>query len=219
MRTTRRDFRAAIYERLEGWWDNTVINLMSGMRTEPVYSYEVSDKLSAFAEEYKSDNLPITFRGKEPAIEIDTDNDPRLFVMQLREIGIGSNRIRNAILDYYRAFEQRSAWARENLLIAGEIEEYEDRLVDEWSRYKDVIFENLTEESAEQAIQEAGKALYQWADLESGKITALRIRERVTEPYVIRGGLHILANREPIPRVYWHPHFISRLSALLGVAA
>jgi len=219
MRTTRRDFRAAIYERLEGWWDNTVINLMSGMRTEPVYGYEVSDKLSAFAEEYKSDNLPITFRGKEPAVEIDTDNDPRLFVMQLREIGIGSNRIRNAVLDYYRAFEQRSAWARENLLISGEIEEYEDRLIDEWSRYKDVIFENLTDESAEQAIQEAGKALYQWADLESGKITALRIRERVTEPYVIRGGLHILANREPVPRVYWHPHFISRLSELLGVAA
>jgi hypothetical protein len=219
MRTTRRDFRAAVYERLEGWWDNTVINLMSGTRTEAVYGYEVSDKLSAFGEEYKSDNLPITFRGKEPTEEIDTDSDPRLFVAQLREIGVSSSRIRNAILDYYRAFEQRSAWARENLLVAGEIEDYEDRLVDEWSRYKDVIFEALVDESPEQAILDAGKTLYQWADLESGRISALRIRERVTEPYVIRGGLHILANREPVPRVYWHPHFISRLGELLGVAA
>ena len=41
-------------------------------------------------------------------------NDPVLFVVKLREIGF-SNRIRNAILDYYRAFEQRSSWARENL--------------------------------------------------------------------------------------------------------
>src|SRR6185312_15883928 len=100
-------------------------------------------------EEYKLDNLPITFRGKEPTGEIDTENDPRTFVAQLRKIGISSNRIRNAILDYYRAFEQRSEWARENLLVSGEVEEYEDRLADEWSRYKDVAFENLRDDSAE----------------------------------------------------------------------
>ncbi|MGA4815304.1 ABC-three component system protein [Pseudomonas aeruginosa] len=31
-------------------------------------------------------------------------------------------------MDYYRAFEQRSAWARASLLVLGEVEEYEDRL-------------------------------------------------------------------------------------------
>ena len=141
--------RDAIFERLEGWWNDTVVKLLSGERKEAIYGYEVSDKLSAIADEYKSDNLPITFRGKAPPEEIDAESDPRLFVIQLREIGIGSNRIRNAILDYYRAFEQRSAWARENLLIAGEMEEYESRLVDEWSRFRDVVFENLNEKSAE----------------------------------------------------------------------
>lgn len=84
-----------------------------------------------------------------PADEIDTDADPRLFVAQLHEIGISSNRIKSAFLDYYRAFEQRSAWARENLLILGEVEEYEDRLTDEWGRYKDVAFEKLKDDSAE----------------------------------------------------------------------
>ena len=128
-------------------------------------------------------------------------------------------RIRNAILDYYRAFEQRSTWARENLLVSGELEEYEDRLVDEWSRYRDVVFEDLDEESAETVLLEAGKALYKWADLESGNISALRIRERVTEPYVLRGGFHILANARPLPRVYWHPSFLSRIDELLGASA
>ena len=112
----------------------------------------------------------------------------RMFVRQLREIGIGSARIRNAILDYYRAFEQRSSWARESLLVSGEMEEYEDRLVDEWSRYRDVIFEELDEQSADAVLLEAGKALYRWVDLESGNSSTLRIRERVTEPYVVRGG-------------------------------
>lgn len=161
-------------------------------------------------------NLPITFRGKAPVGEIDADGDPRLFVVQLREIGIASNRIRNAILDYYRAFEQRSVWARESLLVSGEMEEYEDRLVDEWSRYRDVVFEDLDDESADEVLLEAGKALYKWADLESGNISTLRIRERVTEPFVLRGGFHLLANAYPIPRVYWHPRFLNRIGELLG---
>jgi hypothetical protein len=219
MRSIRREFRDAIFERLEGWWNDTVVALLTGQREEPIYGYEVSDKMSALSEEYKSDNLPITFRGKSPPGGVDVENDPRLFVVQLREIGIASNRIRNAILDYYRAFEQRSAWARENLLVGGEMDDYEDRLIDEWSRYRDVVFEELDEQSAESVLLEAGRALYRWADLESGNISSLRIRERVNEPYVIRGGFHILANCKPMPRLYWHPRFLSRIEDVLGATA
>ena len=217
MRSIRREYRDPVFERLEGWWHDTVLALLTGKRLLPIYGYEVSDKLSAFADEYKADNLPITFRGKVPDGEIDTDNDDRLFVRQLREIGISSARIRNAILDYYRAYEQRSAWARENLLVSGELEDYEDRLEDEWSRYRDVVFEKLDRENAESVLREAGQRLYQWADLESGNIGSLRIRERVTEPYVIRGCFHILANIAPLPRIYWHPLFLERLRQLLAV--
>lgn len=218
MRTIRRENRDAIFERLEGWWNNTIVNLLVGKSDGAIFGYEISDKLSAFSEEYKSDNLPITFRGKVPTGEIDTKTDPRLFVTQLREIGISSSRIHNAILDYYRAFEQRSSWARESLLVSGEMEDYEDRLVDEWSRYRDVVFEELDDNSAETLLLEAGKALYRWVDLESGNISSLRIRERVTEPYVVRGGFHILANSRPLPKVYWHPRFLNRVGQLLGAS-
>ncbi len=218
MRSIRREHREFVFERLEGWWTDAVINQLTGAKAEGIFGYEVSDKLSNFAEEYKAGNLPITFRGKMPADEIDTDTDPRLFVAQLREIGISSNRIRSAILDYYRAFEQRSAWARENLLVSGEVEEYEDRLADEWNRYKDVAFEKVGEDSAEDALREAGATLYNWAEFETGKIESLRIRARVTEPYVLRGSFHILADAAPEPRVYWHPRFLDHLSKVLGVA-
>ncbi|TKA96436.1 hypothetical protein FAZ78_11475 [Cereibacter changlensis] len=219
MRPIRRDHREFVFERLEGWWTDVVIKHLTGARPEGIFGYEVSDKLSSFAEEYKTDNLPITFRGKLPADEIDTDSDPRLFVAQLREIGISSNRIRSAILDYYRAFEQRSAWARENLLVSGEVEEYEDRLTDEWGRYKDVAFEKLKDDSAEDALREAGATLYNWAEFETGKIESLRIRARVTEPYVLRGSFHILADSNPEPKVHWHPRFLDRLGNVLGVAS
>lgn len=218
LRSIRREHREFVFERLEGWWTDAVIKQLTGARTEGIFGYEVSDKLSNFAEEYKTDNLPITFRGKVPADEIDTEADPRLFVAQLREIGISSSRIRSAILDYYRAFEQRSAWARENLLVSGEVEEYEDRLADEWNRYKDVAFEKLKDDSAEDSLREAGAILYNWAQFETGKIESLRIRARVTEPYVLRGSFHILADVTPEPRVYWHPRFLDRLGKVLGVA-
>ncbi|HNO75563.1 MAG TPA: hypothetical protein PKG49_08125 [Nitrosomonas mobilis] len=218
MRSVRREHREFVFERLEGWWTDAVINQLTGASTEGIFGYEVSDKLSSIAEEYKADNLPISFRGKVPAEEIDTESDPRLFVAQLREIGISSNRIRSAVLDYYRAFEQRSAWARENLLVSGEVEEYEDRLADEWNRYKDVAFEKLKDDSAEEALREAGGTLYNWAEFETGKIESLRIRARVTEPYVLRGSFHILADATPEPTVHWHPKFLDRLGKVLGVA-
>lgn len=219
MRSIRREHREFVFERLEGWWTDSVIKHLTGARPEGIIGYEVSDKLSNITEEYKADNLPITFRAKVPANEIDTEADPRLFVSQLHGIGISSSRIRSAILDYYRAFEQRSAWARENLLVSGEVEEYEDRLADEWNRYKDVVFEKLKEDSAEAALREAGVALYNWAEFETGKIESLRIRARVTEPYVVRGSFHILADARPEPRVYWHPRFIDRLRKVLEVTS
>lgn len=217
MRSIRREHREFVFERLEGWWTDAVIKQLTGARTEGIFGYEISDKLANFSEEYKADNLPITFRGKVPAAEIDTETDPRLFVKQLRAIGISSNRIRSAIVDYYRAFEQRSAWARENLLVSGEVEEYEDRLAEEWDRYKDVVFENLEDDSTEDVLREAGAILYNWAEFETGKIESLRIRARVTEPYVLRGSFHILADITPEPKVYWHPRFLNSLGEVLEV--
>lgn len=78
MRSIRREYRDFVFERLEGWWHDTVLALLTRKRSLPIYGYEVSDKLTAFADEYKIDNLPITFRGKVPEGEIDTDNDNRL---------------------------------------------------------------------------------------------------------------------------------------------
>ncbi len=216
LRTIRREFRSAVFERLDGWWADLMIKVLAGERAEPVFGYEVSDKLSAIAEEYRSDSLPITFGGRLPDEGIDVANDPRIFVEQLRDLQLSDLRIQKAIIDYYRAFEQRSSWARESLLIAGEIEEYETRLVDEWERYRELIFERVPTSDGEDAFRSAGRDLYKWAELET---LHLRIRERVTEPYVVRGAFHILANARPTPRVHWNPRFMGRLAKLLGLAA
>ena len=106
--------------------------------------------------------------------------------------------------------------SRQNLLVSNEIEEYEDRLIDEWERYKEFVFQTISDKSGDAECLAAGRELYRWAELET---TSLRIRVRVTEPYIVRGAFHILANARPEPHVHWHPRFLARLAQIVRKAA
>ncbi len=212
LRTVRAAFREKVYERLEGWWFNECIDLLTGNRNEPISVQEVSGKLSFIAEEYHADNLPIEFEYAEPDEGIFPDSDDRLFVKQLRAIGLKSERIKRAILDYYRAFQQRNSWLREFADLNGELETYDDRLVDEWSRLKEIVFEELEEDSPEEAIQKTARNLLN--QISTSNHINLRIRPRVSATFVHMGSYHILAN-ESSPRIFWHPHFEERIKEIL----
>ena len=221
MRPIRAEHRDAVFERLEGWWNDLIIQMLCESQSEPAYARDVSEKLFNFSEEYKDDNLPITFEDATPTSPIDISIDNRLFVSQLRELKLSPSRIRNAILDYYRAFEQRSAWARQRLVGSEEIMKYERRLTNEWERTKDVLFDDdalgaSIEDCSDPELIAVAKKLYTWAETEAQKLDHLKIRARVTEPYVLRGSFQILANKRPYPTVYWHPQLLDRLSKAAG---
>ena len=138
-----------------------------------------------------------------PPEGIDTAGDHRLFVKQLRMITLGSRRIENAILDYYRAFQQRSRWAREDLLMGNELASYEARLVDEWQRRLLAREDDASSmERTEDAEQEIGRKLFTWAELDAN----IRIRPDVSQEYVMRGSFHLLADSVP-PRVWCRVKF------------
>lgn len=129
----------------------------------------------------------------------------------MRLIEVGQGRILHAIRNYFRAFEQRSRWLREELLLLGELERYEDRLVEEW----DILFQQMADElrqdaAAEQAKKTAGQTLYGWVETANHP----RIRPGVTEPFVSRGTYQILSDAR---RVGWHLEFKERLQQLVGV--
>ncbi|MDD2852638.1 MAG: hypothetical protein PHY09_12180 [Desulfuromonadaceae bacterium] len=214
MRTVRPEFRSNVYQRLEGWWVDVAIELMTGNRSEPAYGREVSEMLASIADQFKADNLPIDFFGKEPPEGVNPEEDDRMFVLQLRALGLKTDRIRRAILDYYRAFEQRACWAREHLTVNGEAELYDDRLVDEWDRYRSIICENLDESSSEEILISTGRNLLNW--VESNDSPRFRIRRDVSEAYVMIGSYHMLANESPSPCVYWHPQFVQRLQEIVA---
>lgn len=206
--TVRRQYLDAVYERLEGWWFSKVVkNLMSD--TEDVITrYELQEKIADIADQFKSDNLPIDFLNTVLGDINVTDYDNRIFVLQLKEIALSNKRIEKAILDYYKAFEQRARWARESLLFSDEIEAYERKLVDEWDRFCDKCLDGR--QISDDESKSIGRDIFYWMDMEA----EINIRSMVKEPYVMRGSFHMLADNQP-PKVWWHPQFISRLEALL----
>lgn len=209
----RREHRDSLYQRLEGWWFDKAIRHLSGESPHPTIGFEVYDKISAIAEQFRPNALPIDFFDKNPPTPPDPEGDNRCFVIQLREIALASRRIEKAILDYYRAFQQRSLWAREGLIIGEDLEQYERKLIDEWERYF-LLLQNddLVDQADEQELKKFGRQVYNWVD----QIADIRIRSAVTEEYVMRGSYHMLADQNP-PRVWWHPKFVERLEELLPI--
>lgn len=193
-------------ERLEGWWfDRVIVHLLDEVRT-PIEAEELNLKIGDLREQYHRDSLPIDFILAEPDT-VDSNNDTRLFVSQLRLVAVNNSRIEAAIRDYYRAFEQRSRWIREDLLHIGELDAYERRLIEEWRRYRAVLEDELGLETDAEKV-EFGRRFYRWMELEA----KFPIRPRCEEPYVMRGSYQILADGR---RVGWHPEFLARLQQVM----
>lgn len=201
-------FLDLISERVEGWWFKRVIANLSADTSAPILAKELIDQIHDIQEQYFEESLPIEFLGAIGPDEAELDQADRVFVEQLRLVMVNQPRIRLAINNYYRAFEQRSKWIREDLLHVGELEEYESRLIEEWRNRYEIMNESLGDESTEIQMQTEGRALYNWVDTQA----EIQIRPKVTEPYVMRGSYHILANQL---HVGWHTKFLERLSRLI----
>lgn len=208
----RREHRNAVYERLEGWWFAKVVKHLRDNSVSLISGFEVRDKICEINDQFKPDALPIDFFDLEIPEQPEISRDNRRFVAQLKEVAVHNKRIEKAILDYYKAFEQRSRWAREELLFGDEIEQYEKRLIDEWERYMLALQDEMPDsDESELECKKLGRKVFNWMEQEAD----IRIRSQVVEAYVMRGSYHMLADQNP-PRVHWHPKFVERLSQLLA---
>lgn len=200
----------ALVERLEGWWDSALLSHLRATPRAPISHSSLQLKVLDIADQFRADSLPIDYASAHPGV-IDAAQDPRLFVKQLHAIEANPKRVENAILDYYRAAEQRSRWVREDLILDEELTRYEDRLVEEWDRVRLAFLDDIPKaDPSEAALLECGKKLYRWVEL----TISLPIRPRVTTAYVMRGSFHMLADRTP-PRVWWHPKFLETVKKIL----
>ena len=202
-----RRFLDSYVQRLEGWWYARVVEQLQHAKPAPILGEELEAESNRIREQFKRDSLPIDDDIMSATLDA-TGYQDRLFVEQLKLINVNPNRVVHAIRNYYRAFEQRSRWIREDLLHVGDLDRYEARLIEEWDLMFQQMTDRLGDEAAEEALLHAARDLYNWVELGAH----LPVRTAVTEPSIARGTYQILADDL---RVGWHKEFRLRLQHLL----
>ncbi|MGE0793480.1 MAG: ABC-three component system protein [Candidatus Woesearchaeota archaeon] len=209
-RSTREQFLDAVYTRFISWWYRIIESHIVSNTNEPIYLRDVETKLNDISDQFKLDSLPIDFLDLELDKDMSIKAEQRLFVKQLEYIQTNIQTIQRAILDYYKAYAQRSQWIRDNLLIEEELIYYEKKLIDGWEellcKIKDL--HNL-DTLDELALKKLGRELYHEVIEQE-----IFIRKDVREPYVMRGSYHILADQNS-PSIWWHPYFKEQVEKLL----
>ncbi len=200
-------FLESFLQRIEGWWYRRAIQHLVDDEAKPILSEELDSETASLREQFKEESLPIDDDIMSASVDASGYQD-RLFVHQLRLIEIGNGRIFHAIRNFFRAFEHRSRWIREDLILVGDLGRYEERLIEEW----DILFQQMRDELGEEASEEskkiAAQTLYKWVET----ATHTQIRPGVTEPSISRGTYQLLSDSQ---RVGWHLEFEERLRHLL----
>jgi len=192
--------------RLEGWWYRKVVGQLTDPETAPILSREIESAIDDLREQFKRNALPVD----QDILQAEVDAaayENAVFVHQVKLVDVGNQRVLAAIRDYYRAFEQRSRWMREELLLVDELDGYEQLLKEEWELQFNRLVDELGEAAAENEKQAAAQRIYAWVE-----DSCFPIRPQVRHPSITRGSFHILSNGL---RVGWHPEFLHRLQHLL----
>jgi hypothetical protein len=190
-----------LVERLEGWWFGTVIKALSASRPASIPVLAIDQRVDELREEFKRNALPVDFKTSDPPPAVVAELDGRPFVRQLRRIEIGPTRIEYAIRDYYRASEQRSRWAREDLLLDGELASFEQTLVEAWEPRHAAVLDELPPSCPPNKKVALGQAVFKWVE-QDASFPLRSVRER----FLTHGSYHILSNRFAVG---WHPDFKS----------
>lgn len=203
-----RGFIDSLVQRLEGWWNSRVIEMIHSEIDEPIRSVDIDAKIESLSDQLKQDNLPIDYELLNADINGSEYYD-RIFVNQLNIIGIvNPSRILKAIRNYYFAFNQRTNWVTEHLINFDELVIYERTLIDEWDSRFQIMLDNLGESTAEEKMCEGAQQIYIW--VETGDLA--KIRSRVDEVNISRGSYQILSDSL---KIGWHPKFRDRIRNLL----
>ncbi len=182
---------------LEGWWFNVVGKCLvqEGSATIPVQSIII--KAYEIGKMFGDDELPIDDPSALGAKNYTDDDETEIFVRQMRVVGILDGVVKRGAQDYYRAFAQRSKWARENLLLDDELGKYDAKLIDSWGRKFDAEIA-VSQPDSEEEKEATGRLICLWASQESIPFRS------IVETWITSGSFQGLSDRL---KIGWHPDY------------
>jgi hypothetical protein len=208
----------AFYERLQSWWLTKVIEHLRAKSQQSISWLDLQLRITDLISRFQSDSLPIDYAQERIDMTYIEAQKDKMFVRQLNCLKVRTERVQLAIEDFYRAFEQRTRWVKDKLLIDDDLAVYEDKLKKEWRLYMAQLKDELDDESElddDAACIRLGKRVLMW--VENVKMP-IRKNMPLGDDYVMRGSYHMLANHDT-PPVYWHPRFLEQLERVVAEAA
>ena len=188
---------------LEGWWFVQVIKALTDRDQQRIRIGLIQDKIDELRDDFRLANLPLDDGIDAMAETTHLPPDDRVFIRQMSLVRVPRGEALIATHDYYKAFAQRSRWAREQLLLGDETDRYDRRLHDAWRR-QFVRAATGTTGADDQAKVEAGRIVFRWACVHRAQ---LRNRD---ELWLSSGSLQMLAE---VRRLGWHPDYVERLGS------
>lgn len=192
-------------DQLEGWWFCRIVNALTNQDLGKIPLIAIQNKVSELRENFKVKNLLLNEEIEKMPINNEWPNDKLIFIHQMNLIDVSKVEMRAAALDYYRAYAQRSLWARENLLLDRETDKYDFDLWDVWQRQFLEYTSDNAEDCEDHTKRVQGKKVFHWARKYQ---KPLRNRDEI---WLSSGSLQILADQM---RIGWHPDYETLISQL-----
>jgi hypothetical protein len=187
----------SLVDHIEGWWFAAIIKSLSSVAVEPVSLLVLRQKIDEIAAAIRNKDLLLSPEAESVPNGADAVDDARIFVKQMHCVALPKRSVEGAVRDYYRATTQRSAWARQNVLLDGEAERYDRNLVDRWEKEYEARVDG-TDLADDANRQKFGRDFFHWANREQAPF-----RNR-HEAWLCSGSYQILADALRVGR---HPHF------------
>ncbi len=200
------DLRKDYIDSIVGWWLQQIILCLSKSK-KSISVGELFAKIYDLNDQFATSKLAADFKAYMPTEEEKEKVKDNTFIKQLKQISMTETAIGHAIRDYFRAYKQRLKWIRNDVLAEETIIEYEQVLVEEWERIKDVSERGKDLENSDVCI-EVGQQIYDYLNQHD----LPKIRDGFNHPYFARGTYQQLSNNVS---VWWHPKFVEKIESLL----
>ena len=177
---------------LEGWWFATAAESFAAGKGPNLSFVELYGKIRYLKDKYSAYTLNIDV--DDPEIGADSADD-QTYIKQIRRVGVGDGRVKNAQRVFLKASAQRSKWLREAKIDPAELDKYDKELEDRWRTNAEAAADELAPDAPEEELGKSGRGLLTWAE---GHEVPLK---GASAQFLSSGSFHALADQV---RIGWH---------------
>ena len=193
-------------EGVVGWWFIETVKMLASTTNNPISRESVKNQINTLRDQLREDALPDDFFSDDNVSDSELkENQSENYIKQLSLIDATDREKRAAIIDYQRAYGQRSKWLRDGRVTQEDYDKFDTDLRYDWkSRFE--LMQDESEEKLEEERKQAGHVFYRDFYV-NPKHTMPSFKNKGL--YISKGSYQMLSDKK---EVGWHPDYKEKLS-------